>query len=171
MRAVLVLQDLVQLEHIYGRDESIVSNCDTRVAFTPNKFETAELLSRMTGPMTVHKESRMYSGSRLAPMLMHVMASEQETQRPLLTPDECLRLGPDQALVFASGHAPIRGRKLRYYQDTEFARRAAIPAPAVSDRIVHDWSVWIPPAPPSSPYSAPPVQDPVPRGGRGNSLL
>jgi type IV secretion system protein VirD4 len=145
IRAFLIVQDLSQLYAAYGRDESIVSNCDIRVAYAPNKVETARLLSDMAGAMTVHKETRTYTGNRLNPVLMHVLASEQESQRPLLTPDEALRLPPDAALVFVSGSRPILGRKLHYFRDPRFAERARIPAPATSDRLPHDACTWATP--------------------------
>jgi len=135
IKAFLIVQDLSQLYAAYGRDESIVSNCDIRVAYAPNKVETARLLSDLAGAMTVHKETRTYTGNRLNPVLMHVLASEQESQRPLLTPDEALRLPPDAALVFVSGSRPILGRKLHYFRDPNFAERARIPAPPCSDRL------------------------------------
>jgi type IV secretion system protein VirD4 len=78
-----------------------------REPFTPFR------VSDMAGATTVHKESRTYTGNRLNPVLMHVMASEQESQRPLLTPDEAMRLPEDAALVFASGARPIFAAKLR----------------------------------------------------------
>src|SRR4029077_3904738 len=105
--------------------------------------ETAKLISDMVGTMTVHKETRTYTGSRLNPVLMHVMASEQETSRPLLTPDEVMRLPDDGALVFVAGHPPIYARKIRYYEDPTFQARAALPAPAGSDHLEHDWSHWM----------------------------
>src|SRR5262249_53442490 len=115
--AYLIVQDLAQLAQTYGRDESIVSNCHVRVAYAANKVETARTISEMAGTMTVHRETRTYTGNRLNPILMHVMASEQETQRPLLTPDEVMRLPDDAALVFVAGQAPIYGRRIRYYED------------------------------------------------------
>src|SRR6266436_1932832 len=142
IRAYLIVQDLTQLAHAYGRYEAIISNCHVRVAFAANKVETAKLISDMVGTMTVHKETRTYTGSRLNPMLMHVMASEQETSRPLLTPDEVMRLPDDSALVFVAGHPAIYARKIRYYQDPEFRTRSALPAPKESDRLEHDWSHW-----------------------------
>ena len=142
IRAYLIVQDLTQLAHAYGRYEAIISNCHVRVAFAANKVETAKLISDMVGTMTVHKEARTYTGSRLNPVLMHVMASEQETSRPLLTPDEVMRLPDDGALVFVAGHPAIYSRKIRYYDDPEFRARAEIPAPEVSDRLKHDWSHW-----------------------------
>src|SRR2546425_5971772 len=142
IRAYLIVQDLTQLAHAYGRYEAIISNCHVRVAFAANKVETAKLISDMVGTMTVHKETRTYTGSRLNPVLMHVMASEQETSRPLLTPDEVMRIPDDSALVFVAGHPAIYARKIRYYQDPEFRTRSALPAPKESDRLEHDWSHW-----------------------------
>jgi type IV secretion system protein VirD4 len=142
IRAYLIVQDLTQLAHAYGRYEAIISNCHVRVAFAANKVETAKLISDMVGTMTVHKETRTYTGSRLNPVLMHVIASEQETSRPLLTPDEVMRLPDDSALVFVAGHPAIYAQKIRYYQDPEFRVRAAVPPPTDSDRLAHDWSHW-----------------------------
>jgi type IV secretion system protein VirD4 len=83
--------------------------------------------------------------------LPHVIASEGDSQRPLLTPDEVLRLAPGgddprdpgDVLVFMSGAPPIKAKKSRYYYDAEFLRRASIPPPSASDRIAHDWSQWL----------------------------
>jgi len=135
IKAYLIAQDLSQLYAAYGHDESIVSNCPVRVAYAPNKVETARLLSDMAGTMTVHKETRTYTGNRLNPVLMHVMASEQESQRPLLTPDEAMRLPEDASLIFVAGTQPILGTKLRYFHDPTLASRARLPAPAQSDRL------------------------------------
>ena len=135
IQAFLVVQDLSQLYAAYGRDESIVSNCVLRVAFAPNRIETARLLSDMAGTMTVHRSRRMYSGHRLSPWLTHVMASEEESQRPLLTPDEVMRLPDDAALVFKAGHRPIYAAKIRYFEEPALLERARIPAPAQSDRV------------------------------------
>lgn len=77
----------------------------------------------------------MYSGHRLAPWLSHVMASEEESQRPLLTPDEALRLPEDSTVVFRAGHRPIYAEKVRYYGDPRLLARASMAVPLVSDRI------------------------------------
>nr|MDQ2696385.1 type IV secretory system conjugative DNA transfer family protein [Pseudomonadota bacterium] len=85
VKAFLIAQDLAQIYQRYTTHESIVSGCTVRIAFAPNKPETAKLLSDMAGQMTVFKETRTYTGSRLQPVLMHVIAAESETKRPLLT--------------------------------------------------------------------------------------
>ena len=41
LRACLVAQDLTQIYTSYGRHEAVTINCDTTVAFTPNKIGTA----------------------------------------------------------------------------------------------------------------------------------
>jgi type IV secretion system protein VirD4 len=56
------------------------------------------------------------------------MVSRQETARPLLTPGEVMQLPPADELVLVSGLAPIRAKKLRYYEDRNFRGRL-IPPP------------------------------------------
>ena len=70
------------------------ANCHVRIAFAPNQIETAELLSKMTGTATVQKASFNFSGSRFALMMSHVNASVDHIERPLMTPDEIMRLRP-----------------------------------------------------------------------------
>ncbi|MCP5058861.1 MAG: type IV secretory system conjugative DNA transfer family protein [bacterium] len=129
IQAFLIVQDLSQLYAAYGHHESIVSNCHVRVAFAPNKIETARLLSEMAGVMTVRKPRRMYSGNRLAPWLSHVMASEEETHRALLTPDEALRIPAENALIFVAGERPIWAKKARFFADPRLMERTRIKPP------------------------------------------
>jgi type IV secretion system protein VirD4 len=124
LKAYLITQDIRQIVDAYGQNESIVSNCHIRVAYAPNQVETAELLSRMTGTTTVQKAAYNFSSSRFAPMMPHINASVDHIERPLMTPDEVLRLkppekeghgdaerivAPGQLLLFVSGHYPILG--------------------------------------------------------------
>ena len=128
IKACLITQDITQIHGAYGHDEAITSNCDTRVAFRPNGIETARLLSQMTGETTVRHAHRTFSSSGGS-------VSEPEFARPLLTPDEAMRLGASEALIFASGRPAIRAAKFRYYRERLFKRLAMIPPPLVSERI------------------------------------
>jgi type IV secretion system protein VirD4 len=78
------------------------------------------------------------------------MAAEQESQRPLLTADECMRLpgaqksqdgqqiiAPGDMLLMVAGYPPIYGKQILYFKDPIFDRRSKIPAPESSDRIIH----------------------------------
>jgi type IV secretion system protein VirD4 len=144
LKAYLITQDIRQIVDAYGNNESIVSNCHVRIAFAPNQFETAELLSKMTGTATVQKASYNFSGSRLSPVMAHINASVDHIERPLMTPDEVLRLkppqkrgdgaqerivAPGQMLVFVSGHHPILGTQMLYFLDPALNSRAELAPP------------------------------------------
>ncbi len=144
LKAYLITQDIRQIVDEYGPNESIVSNCQVRVAFAPNQYETAELLSKMAGVQTIKKASFTFSGSRMSPIADHVNQSVVEIERPLMTPDEVLRLRPPRKegsgedekiveagdmLVFVSGHRPIYGRQMLYFFDPILTSRAQIPPP------------------------------------------
>ena len=114
------------------------------MAFAPNQYETAELLSKMTGVQTIKKASFTFSGSRMAPIPDHLNQSVVEIERPLMTPDEVLRLkparkegtgqderiiAPGDMLIFVSGHQPIYGKQILYFFDPILRSRAEIPPP------------------------------------------
>jgi len=132
LRAFLIAQSLNQIDKAYGSNHSILDNCHVRIAFATNDERTAKRISEMLGTATELRAQRNYAGHRLAPWLGHLMVSRQETARPLLTPGEVMQLPPDDAVVMASGHPPIRAKKLRYYQDANFKRRVLQPPTLVA---------------------------------------
>ena len=148
IKCYLICQDINQLksrETGYGPDETITSNCHVQNAYPPNRVETAEHLSRLTGQTTVVKEQITTSGKRTSAMMGQVSRTIQEVQRPLLTPDECLRMpGPRKSesgeievagdmVVYVAGYPAIYGKQPLYFKDPVFQKRAAIPAPLKSD--------------------------------------
>jgi type IV secretion system protein VirD4 len=149
MKALLITQDIRQIVDQYGDNESIVSNCHVRAAYAPNNEETKKLLSDMTGTATLSKASFNFSGSRLSPIMGHVNASLDQTQRPLMTPDEVGRLkgptknssqkiiGPGDMLIFEAGCFPIYGTQILYFTDPELLRRSQIAPPKPFHRIVN----------------------------------
>jgi type IV secretion system protein VirD4 len=132
VRAFLIAQSLNQIEKAYGEHNSILDNCHVRVAFATNDERTGRRISDALGTATEQRSMRNYAGHRLAPWLAHVMVSRQETARPLLTPGEVMQLPPSDELVLISGLAPIRAKKLRYYEDRNFTARLA-PPPVLAD--------------------------------------
>jgi type IV secretion system protein VirD4 len=89
IKCYLIAQDIDQLksrETGYGPDESITSNCHIQAAFPPNRLETAEHLSKLTGTTTIIKEQVDAIGGR-GFLGTQVSTTMQEVQRPLLTPD------------------------------------------------------------------------------------
>ncbi len=138
LKGFIVLQDLSQLFSTYGRDESITGNCRVRIAFAPNKLETAQNLSHMAGASTVIKHSKNLTRKRTQLVNAGISQGTQEAQRPLVTVDETMRLPPEDTLIFVSNMPPIHGKKMKYYQDHELNSRARIPAPEHSDRLSID---------------------------------
>jgi len=132
VRAFLIAQSLNQIEKAYGEHNSILDNCHVRIAFATNDERTARRISDALGVATEQRAMRNYAGHRLAPWLAHVMVSRQETARPLLTQGEIMALPPDDELVLVSGMAPIRAKKLRYYEDTNFTDRRIEPPKSTS---------------------------------------
>jgi len=129
IRAYLIAQSLNQISKAYGENNAILDNCHVRIAFSTNDERTAKRISDALGTATELRAQRNYAGHRLAPWLSHVMVSRQETARPLLTPGEVMQLPPPDELVMVSGLAPIRAKKLRYYQDRNFTSRVTPPPP------------------------------------------
>jgi type IV secretion system protein VirD4 len=147
VRAFLIAQSLNQIVKAYGENNAILDNCHVRIAFATNDERTAKRISDALGTATEQRAMRNYAGHRLSPWLAHVMVSRQETSRPLLTPGEVMQLSASDALVLVSGLPPIRARKLRYYEDRNFASRV-LAAPLLSDGPYrdtpqprqHDWA-------------------------------
>ncbi len=145
-KVYLIVQDITQLNGVYGKDNALMANCHVRIAYAPNTIETAKTLSDMTGKTTVVEEKVSLSGSRTG-HLKNASVNVTETARPLLTPDECMRLpGPEKdaqgrvtkpgdMLIFTAGQSPIYGRQILYFFDPVFSVRAKMPAPDRSDSL------------------------------------
>lgn len=152
LKFYLICQDINQLrsrETGYGHDELITSACHVQNAYPPNRLETAEHLSKMTGQTTILKEQITTSKNKGGGWLSGSESrTVQETQRPLLTPDECLRMpGPKKnprtgdieeagdMLLYIAGYPMVYGKQPLYFKDPTFLARAKVKAPDKSDII------------------------------------
>jgi type IV secretion system protein VirD4 len=161
LKAFLIAQSLNQIEKAYGPNNAILDNCHVRVAFATNDERTAKRISETLGTATELRAMRNYAGHRLSPWLGHLMVSRQETARPLLTPGEVMQLPSTDALVLASGCAPLRVKKARYYTDPQFQARL-LPAPAspTARPGSSDFAAWRPASiPPETDDAAPACTD------------
>ena len=131
IKIYLIVQDTEQLYKAYTKQETLMSNCHIRIAYAPNKVETAELLSKMSGTMTVAEVSTTISGKRRE----NVSYSVNEKSRPLLTVDECMRLPAPlkdkngqilkagKMLIFSAGFPPVFGTQILWFLDPIFKQR------------------------------------------------
>jgi type IV secretion system protein VirD4 len=156
IKAYLITQDIEQLKDTYGNHESIISNCYIRIAFAPNKTETAEALSKMAGTATILRAAVSYSGSRTSPLATNVSTNVDHISRPLITVDELMRLpgpikegqgeaqrivAPGAMLIFIAGQSPIFGKQPLYFQDPVLEKRSAITPPQTLFTIEHDGNI------------------------------
>jgi type IV secretion system protein VirD4 len=137
IKAYLIAQDINQLYAHYGREEAITSTCHVQCAFAPNRIETAEHLSKLTGQTTVVKEQITTSGRGWS---TNVSRSTHEISRPLLTPDEAMRMKgarknargliteAGNMVLYVAGYPAIMGLQPLYFKDPELARRARMSA-------------------------------------------
>lgn len=150
LKAYLIMQDLTQLHAAYTANESIISNCHIRVAYAPNNPKTAEWLSSILGKTTRSWKSASVSGKRMGGMLNQVSENFQSVARPLMTPDEVMRLKAPkkdsagnilesgEMLILVSGHVPIRGTQILYFQEPFFAAAARIAPPECSEKLYNN---------------------------------
>ncbi|MDD5280456.1 type IV secretory system conjugative DNA transfer family protein [Acidithiobacillus sp.] len=132
LKALLIIQSKSQLYAEYTKDEAITDNCHIRIAYTPNRIDSAKELSETIGNFTATHTQRQYSGGRMSVLLQHVNTNEQMVSRALLTPEELMRMPASDEIVFVSGHAPIYCQKIIYYTDPNLSKRCAIPPPPMS---------------------------------------
>jgi type IV secretion system protein VirD4 len=121
-----ILQDLTQLRAAYGPSAAtFLANAGLIQVSAPADLETAQWLSKALGNSTVAFETSSTSRSTSDNPEGHGSSSHssstQLTGRPLLMPDEAMRLHPDRQVLLQPGQQPALTAKLRHYQDKEFA--------------------------------------------------
>lgn len=135
IRMFFLVQDIVQIEELYGDKQSFDSGAETRIAYAPNKIETAEKLARMTGKTTVTEESASKSQNMFGFKGANVNVNNSKTGRDLVTADEFQSLHDQDMIVFVKGQPPIYGRKAFYYENPTLVARASMPPPKESARL------------------------------------
>lgn len=139
IRGLFVFQDFSQIFELYGRNESITSNCDIKIAFAPNNLETAKYLSNLLGVETRTKKEdgslKNFLGKGQKPF-------KQTFARPLFTADECLRLDKDKSIILKNGAPPILGTKLPYFKIPGLLERSKIPATRSDKLVKKEQTYW-----------------------------
>ncbi|MGE4278202.1 MAG: type IV secretory system conjugative DNA transfer family protein [Magnetospirillum sp.] len=140
LKAFIIIQDLVQLQGTYGKENAIMGNCHVRVAYAPNDVATAKTLSEMCGKTTIVQNKRSRNRQAFQVFGGNVTDNTNEIGRPLMTPDEIMQLKAPKKnrdgtkiieagdmLTFVAGHPPILGRQPLYFFDKTLQARSEIP--------------------------------------------
>ncbi|MFC7694720.1 type IV secretory system conjugative DNA transfer family protein [Paeniroseomonas aquatica] len=124
-----ILQDMAQLRAAYGESAAtFLANSGLVQISAPADLNTATWLSRTLGNATVEYETSSSGSSSPAGLAAfgrgHASVSEGTSThlagRPLLTPDEAMRLPPHLQVLLRPGKPPVLAAKLRHYSDPEF---------------------------------------------------
>lgn len=146
IKAFLAAQDRGQVFNAYGQWQTITGNCHVRIIYASNEWETAEWVSHIVGQTTIVKEDVTESGLRHG-SLKNISRTYHEVGRPLLTPDEIMRLKKSrkddggrivesgEMVIFVAGEAPIKGTQILYFLDPTFDARSRIPAPGTGSTV------------------------------------
>lgn len=136
IKAMIITQDINQVEKLYSASNSIVSNCQVQVFHTPTDNKTPEFISKRMGNKTIQVKSTQVNGG-----LVHLGGRSNtisETSRPLMTADEVSRMDKTKELIFVAGTAPILANKIRYYEVPYFVNRTKEPELQTTDVIKNE---------------------------------
>jgi type IV secretion system protein VirD4 len=119
-----ILQDVHQLRSLYAeRAGTFLSNAGILQAFGVNDYDTADMLSKTMGRETIsyatggqsEKDVVFEDRGRTVSTTQHLAA------RNLMDANEIMKLPPDNLLLLRVGKDPLIVKKLRFYEDKEFA--------------------------------------------------
>ena len=119
-------QNIGQMKNRYPDDEwqEILGACDSTVFLGCTDLLTAEYFSNRIGISSVEVEGTMRELNSLR--ITNYTPSYRETnslgRRPLMTPDEILRLPPDEELVFIRGENVFRAHRFDYSLHTHYKK-------------------------------------------------
>lgn len=116
-RMVLVLQDLAQLDEVYGKPtrQTTVSACQVKLIIRVNDLETSEYVSEMLGSTTIEVRTPIIRAGQGLFGGRDKSVSYQE--RALRTADELRQMPADRAIVLVPNAPGFEIRKLAYYKD------------------------------------------------------
>ncbi|HEU5047480.1 MAG TPA: type IV secretory system conjugative DNA transfer family protein [Rickettsiales bacterium] len=128
VKLFLIVQDTQQLKGIYedAGMNSFLSNSYYRITFSANNIETAKLISELVGNKTVKQYSKNIPKFLDFDPKSRTM-NESEVQRALLLPQEVITLPRDEQIILIESTAPIKTKKIFYYQDSFFTSKVFDP--------------------------------------------
>jgi len=150
----VAVQSLGQLETCYGqaRAATIRDNADAHLYYRQRDVDTAEALSRRTGPLLVQGRHNGRSAGTGTTATASWSEGYTEREQPLLLPHEVLQLDAEHVIAFAGGTPPARLRRIDWRSDPELRRLAHQPPPAVPAIPAIPLAEW--PAPAAPPDGA-----------------
>ena len=129
-----VFQNLAGLQNRYPLNlwQEILGNCDAQLFLGCTDELTAEFISSRTGLayVSVSRKSKQLGTWRMSNYTLEYRETSGVGKRPVLTPDEVLRLPITQALVIIRGQKVLKVNKLDYSKHPESSKLRSCKASA-----------------------------------------
>ena len=160
-------QNVGQMKNRYPDDQwqEILGACDSTVFLGCTDILTAEYISDRVGVASVEVEgtTRELNSIRISNYTPRFRRTNSLGRRQLLTPDEVLRMPPDQELIFIRGEKVMRAKRFDYSLHPEFKRLKSEKAIAYEP----DWETRRAHSMPAKPLSEPTPSKTQPEPGHG----
>ncbi len=115
---MIIVQYLGQIESVYGKvDARSFLNMKVKMTFTLNDDADAKYFSDCIGQTTVKMRSRNISNHRGGG---GVAINHHDQLRPLMRPEEIMRMPKDNALILIEGGYPIQAKKCFYFKERRY---------------------------------------------------
>jgi type IV secretion system protein VirD4 len=118
-RVVIVLQNLSQLDEVYGKAvrETTVSACATQLYIRIDNLDTSEYLSKMLGETTIElKRASLRRGGILGQKTINT----DYDAVPLRTPQQLRQMDPRKVILLVSSAPPFELERVIYHDDRPY---------------------------------------------------
>lgn len=165
----LVFQNLAGLQNRYPLNlwQELLGNCDVQYFLGCTDPLTAEFVSERTGlaSVSVTSKAKQLGTWRISNYTPEYRETSGVGKRPVLTPDEVLRLPVDQALVLIRGRKALKLSKMDYSKHPEAEKLHSCKASAYVPewRRLEEEKASVKAAAPAAKPSAPAAKKPAPR--------
>jgi type IV secretion system protein VirD4 len=122
-RMCLILQDVSQLDELYGKAvrETTVSACQVKLFIRINDMATSEYVSEMLGSRTQEVATPTIRAGH-GGLFSSRDRSIHYIERPLRAPQELREMSEDIAILLVPNAPPFEIRKIRHFADKPFAK-------------------------------------------------
>ena len=132
LRISIYFQNLGQMKNRYPDDQwqEIIGACDSQVFLGCTDELTSTYISDKTGSATVVVEGTMreLNSMRITNYTPQFRETNSIGKRMLMTPDEVLRLKPDEELIFIRGQKVLKAHRFDYSKHPDYKRLREIKA-------------------------------------------
>jgi type IV secretion system protein VirD4 len=122
-----IIQQISQLEKLYGKDgwQQFIGTCELVNAFGVWDPETINLLSKWLGQNTVRNYSYNVNPAKLRDEFSTLAFSTADKGVSLMRPEDIRTMPPDEQLIFYRNVAPVKAKRVHYYEHPEWNKLAA----------------------------------------------